>query len=77
MPAAQNGTRNASDVLECAAGFEDGSAVLAGSTTGEWNGMADAGFAAVKLTSDGAEVWRWQVRLFHLTPAGGYRGANE
>lgn len=47
---------------------EGGSVVLAGSTLGDWSG-ATAGnidFAAVKLDSEGAEVWRWQVSFFFV-----------
>lgn len=42
----------------------DGSIVLAGSTTGNWN-ISHAGgatdFAACKLDSEGALLWKWQV----------------
>lgn len=42
---------------------DDGSVLLAGSTTGNWDGdnhgMKD--FAAVKVNSDSNEGWRWQV----------------
>lgn len=43
---------------------DDGSVVLAGQTSGDFDGVISAAveFAAVKLDADGAEVWRWQVR---------------
>lgn len=55
---------------------EDGSAVLAGASRGDFmgrrTGSSDSStsssqwlggdFAAIKLDSEGAEVWRWQVR---------------
>lgn len=50
----------------------DGSVVLAGHTTGDWDLNSSTGttsntagvfrFAAVKLNADGVEVWRWEVR---------------
>lgn len=44
----------------------DGSAVLAGHTYGSWSsdtadGSVSSDFAAVKLSSEGQEIWRWQV----------------
>lgn len=42
----------------------NGSVVMAGYTSGDWDGEVHAGgddFAAVKLDADGNEVWRWQV----------------
>lgn len=38
--------------------------MLAGETYGNWGGdnAGAADFAAVKLDSDGVEVWRYQVR---------------
>lgn len=38
--------------------------VLAGSSKGVWNGINYGGqdFAAVKIDSDGTEIWRWQVK---------------
>lgn len=40
--------------------------MLAGSTLGDWSGTnaGNIDFAAVKLDSDGAEVWRWQVCVY-------------
>lgn len=59
----QNGTGGVSK-LYAAAAVEDG-VVLAGSTDGEWDGIDSAfgeeDFAVVKLSTDGEEVWRWQV----------------
>ena len=42
----------------------DGSVVLAGASSGNWSGLNRGGqdFAAVKIDSDGNEIWRWQVR---------------
>lgn len=42
----------------------DGSIVLGGRASGDWNGTS-AGlddFVAVKLDAAGKEIWRWQVR---------------
>lgn len=38
--------------------------ILAGESWGAWNGRHYGGvdFAAVKLDSDGSEIWRWQVK---------------
>lgn len=42
----------------------DGSLLLVGSTTGDWDGVSagEDDFAAVKLDSESDEDWRWQVR---------------
>lgn len=42
---------------------EDGSAVLSGSTTGDWNAtnLGQTDFAALKLDVDGTLLWKWQV----------------
>lgn len=44
----------------------DGSLVLAGSTSEDWDGENAGGtddFAVVALDGDGDELWRWQVRF--------------
>lgn len=47
---------------------DDGSFVIAGESSGNFTGIeaigvgSDSNFAAIKLDSEGAEVWRWQVR---------------
>lgn len=44
---------------------DDGSAVLAGYTKGDWDGtnIGDEDFAAMGLDgSDGTLLWEWQVR---------------
>lgn len=49
---------------------EDDSMVLAGSTRGNWSGTNLGGawdLAAVKLDSEGEELWRWQVSACHDT----------
>lgn len=59
----QDGTAQNDTLLATAAG-KDGSVVLAGYSEGDW-AAPNAGFkdfVAVKLASDGTEVWRWQVR---------------
>lgn len=60
----QNGTVGGISKIFAAAAVEDG-VVLAGSTNREWSGVDSAfgeeDFAAVKLNTDGDEVWRWQV----------------
>lgn len=42
----------------------DGSVVLAGSTSGDWQGnnLGKSDFAAVKLDADGNLLWKWQAR---------------
>lgn len=41
----------------------DGSILLAGTTEGDWDGTNAGGrdFIMVALSSDGEELWRWQV----------------
>lgn len=43
---------------------DDGSVVLAGSTTGDWVGVnnGDHDLAALKLDANGTLLWKWQVR---------------
>ncbi|CAN0127648.1 unnamed protein product [Ectocarpus sp. 12 AP-2014] len=53
------------DVVEAVVHSDDGSAVLAGHTYGSWSsdnadGSFSKDFAAVMLSSDGKEIWRWQ-----------------
>lgn len=45
--------------------MEDESIILGGYTEGEWAGANAGGsdFAAVKLSSEGEVIWRWQVSL--------------
>lgn len=53
------------DACTTAAMAPDGSVVLAGMTSGVWNGKYAGGhsdFAAVKLGATGKEEWRWQAR---------------
>lgn len=61
----QAGVEAVSVVMFASAARADGSIVLAGTTSGEWDGEL-AGildFAAVALDEDGVELWRWQVSL--------------
>lgn len=60
----QDGT-DADDYTKNVVVGDDGSIVLSGYTEGDWNGLnaGEADFSAVKLDSNGAELWRWQVRL--------------
>lgn len=53
----------------CVAVGKDGSALLAGSSTGSWDGIHLGGrdFVAVKVDSDGKELWRWQVKRLSST----------
>lgn len=41
----------------------DGGIVLAGNSFGDWNGTnaGEEDFIAVKIDTDGKELWRWQV----------------
>lgn len=43
---------------------DDGSVILGGATYGGWVGTNAGGddFVAVKLSANGTEEWRWQVR---------------
>lgn len=57
------GGSKANDRVHTVAFTEDGSVILAGSTTGVW-GEANRGlgdFAASKLDSEGNLIWTWQV----------------
>lgn len=59
----QEGT-SASDKMFGAAILGDDSVVITGYTEGDW-AQTNAGgsdFCAVRLSADGTEVWRWQVR---------------
>lgn len=50
-------------MILAAATRADGSIVLGGSTTGDWDRelVGNSDFAAVALDEDGVELWRWQV----------------
>lgn len=50
--------------------------MLVGYTYGNWAGtnLGGADFAAVKLTSDGEELWRWQVRMKNITGQAWHEG---
>lgn len=52
------------DKFNCVAVGKDGSAVLAGFSRGAWDGFISGSqdFAAVKIDSDGSELWKWQVK---------------
>lgn len=56
------------DKLFAAAVTEDGSIILAGYSEGDWGGVNAGGsdMAAVKLSPDGAVLWRWQVSFCNL-----------
>lgn len=60
----QDGTER-TDYFTCAAVGEDGSVVLAGESAGSWNGLKKGSldFIAIKIDSEGEEMWRWQVKL--------------
>lgn len=62
--ALQNGT-DGRDAFPGAAMGDDGSVVLAGYTDGAFSGGSKGAedFAAVKLSADGEELWRWQVNI--------------
>ena len=60
----------ADDTLHAVALTKDGSAILAGSTSGVW-GEASIGlddFAALKLDAEGELLWTWQVHRVFLQP---------
>lgn len=61
----QEGTLYPEYLTAATLGGDDGSVILAGNTFGTWTGTSvySSGtmFAAVKLDSDGAVLWRWQV----------------
>lgn len=70
VPSRQDGS-TASDNFVASAMGPDGSVVLAGVTTGTWSDSFVGGtfdFAAVKLDSNGDEVWRWQVCVGGMDP---------
>lgn len=52
---------------------DDGAVILAGDTAGDWAGTnaGEDDFAAVKLSADGVEEWRWQVRCHLFFFSGG------
>lgn len=59
--------------IAASAARPDGSVVLAGGTDGAWHRNissvnASMDFMAVALDEDGAELWRWQVRLRSRPP---------
>lgn len=71
------------DLANAVAMAEDGSVVIAGHSRGDLLGLGTVensdsttlspqwlggGFAAIKLDSDGTEMWRWQVRRLSLRP---------
>lgn len=59
----QAGTKE-DDYAYMAVATSDGSIVLAGHTLGDWDGVNEGGegdFIAVKIDTDGRELWRWQV----------------
>lgn len=58
----QEGT-GLNETFRAAVSGEDNSVILAGSSRGNWSGvnLGEMDFIAVKLDSDGKEVWRWQV----------------
>lgn len=57
------GGSSADDRVHAVATTEDGSVILAGSTTGVLGevSMGSGDFAAIKLDADGYTVWTWQV----------------
>lgn len=61
----QDGT-SSNDSFEAVALMEDGSFILTGYSEGSWNGAnkGAADFVALKIDSDGKEIWKWQVSLF-------------
>lgn len=60
---------------------DDGTVVLAGDCRGDWAATSAGGddFVAMKLSADGVEQWRWQVRLCSTVISGGeaYFGRSE
>lgn len=59
----QDGTSSTDRPDAIAAVGTDGSIVLAGWTSGDWDAAneGDGDFAAVKLDADGVQLWTWQV----------------
>lgn len=58
-------------MLEGVAVQSDGTILLAGYTSGDWDGLNAGGtlgsprdFAAVMLAANGTELWRYQVRTY-------------
>lgn len=77
------------DLANAVAIAEDGSVVIAGHSRGDFLGLGTVegkdssslsprwlggDFAAIKLDSSGAEVWRWQVRRQSPIRAAAHRG---
>lgn len=62
----QDGTAGVDNATDLAL-VEDGSAVLSGSTTGDWNvtNLGGTDFAALKLDADGELLWKWQVTTMY------------
>lgn len=58
----QDGTEGLDSISAAVVG-DDAYVVLAGYSSGNWNGFApgQADWAAIKLDADGNELWRWQV----------------
>lgn len=53
------------DYLRCAAALDDGGVVVGGYAGDSYNGVPSEGgadFVGIKLDSDGAVEWYWQVR---------------
>lgn len=70
IPFGQDGTSSSESATSCAMA-DDGSVILGGATQGDWMGTnkGSGDFMAVALrSSDGSELWRWQVRNSQLTP---------
>ena len=65
MSGTEQGGSEQSDFARDVAIGDDGSVFLAGFTFGDWSNVKSGGsdFAVVKLSTDGNELWRWQVRL--------------
>jgi len=60
----QDGTA-LNETFKAAVAAENSSVILAGSSRGNWSAVnvGEMDFIAVKLDSDGKELWRWQARL--------------
>ncbi|CAM9434069.1 unnamed protein product, partial [Sphacelaria rigidula] len=59
----QSGTEE-DDFARISVATPDGGIVLAGHSLGDWDGDnagGDGDFIAVKINTDGKELWRWQV----------------
>lgn len=72
MPCLQGGTIKDEEIYAVDIA-DDGTVVLAGDTRGDWAATNAGGddFAAMKLSADGVEQWRWQVRLCSMFILGG------